>query len=244
MSAYPLVVLLVSLAFCIAVFGQYLQRRRPYQFIWTVSLAMAAVGSLAYIVFLQDGKSEAAFRVYYICGALLTAPLLGCGSILLIARSARAQQRARVVTGIVIALCAVGAVLLMTGPIDAGVLHKLDGGSGSDPSVYKAGPGLVFIAVLNSFGALAVIGVALYSGWQLRKRDISGNLVRANALIAVGTIVISLAGTVARIGVNDSLFWLTMALGWVVLYIGFLLTNTDAHTDARGRIRNDVVRTA
>jgi len=244
MSAYPLVVLLVSLAFCIAVFRQYLQRRRPYQLIWTVSLAMAAIGSLAYIVFLQDGKSEAAFRVYYICGALLTAPLLGCGSILLIARSPLAQRRARIVTGVVIVLCTIGAVLLLTGPLDATLLHRLNGGSGSDPSVYKQGPGVAFIAVLNSFGALAVIGVALYSGWQLRKRDISSNLAAANVLIAAGTIVISLAGTVARVGVNDSLFWLTMAVGWVVLFGGFLLTGTAAQATARGRLRTDLGRTA
>ena len=242
MSAYPLVVLLVSLAFCIAVFRQYLQRRRPYQLIWTASLAMAALGSLAYIVFLQDGMSEAAFRVYYICGALLTAPLLGCGSILLIARSPRAQQRARMVTVSVIALCVIGAVLLLVGPVNASLLHKLNGGSGSDPSIYKQGLGVAFIALLNSFGALAVIGVALYSGWQLRKRDISSNLVSANVLIATGTIIISLAGTVARIGVNDSLFWLTMAVGWVVLYFGFLLTSTGAHAEARGRIRDDMSR--
>jgi hypothetical protein len=226
MSAYPLIVFVVSLAFCLAVARQYLQRRRPYQLIWTISLAAAAIGSLAYLIFLNDGKSELAFRIYYIGGALLTAPLLGLGSILLIARSETAQRRAWWVVAVVGTLCAIGAVLLLVSPVDTKLLHALNGGSGSDPSVYKQGIGVAFIAVLNSFGALAVIGVALYSGWQLQQRHVSSRLVWANVLIAGGTIIISLAGTVARIGVNDGLFWITMAVGWVVLFGGFLLTAT------------------
>lgn len=226
MSVYPLIVFVVSLTFCLAVARQYRQRHRPYQLIWTISLAAAAIGSLAYLVFLNDGKSELAFRLYYIGGALLTAPLLGLGSILLVARGDAARRRAWGVVVVVGALCAIGAVLLLVSPVNVRVLHALNGGSGSDPSVYTQGPAVVFIAVLNSFGALAVVGVALYSGWQLRQRHISSRLVSANALIAGGTIIISLAGTVARIGVNDGLFWITMAVGWVVLFGGFLLTAT------------------
>jgi hypothetical protein len=216
----------VSLAFCIAVLRQYLQRRRPYQLVWTLSLAAAAIGSLAYIVFLDGGKSALAFRIYYIGGALLTAPLLGLGSLLLSARSEPAQRRAQWVAALVAVLCVIGAVLLLVSPLNQRFLHDLNGGSGSDPSVYKTGLWTAFVAVLNTFGALAVIGVALYSGWQMRQRQIASRLVGANVLIAAGTLVIAAAGTVARLGVNDGLFWLTMAVGWVILFCGFLLTFT------------------
>jgi hypothetical protein len=221
---YPWVVFLVSGAFGLAVLRQYLQRRRPYQLAWFASLAAAAGGSLAYIVFLGDGKSEVAFRLYYILGALWTAPLLGLGSLLLAARDEEAQARIRPVVYLVLAACTVGTVVLLVSPIRPQVLHQLNGGPGSDPDVYKPGIWQLFVIVLNTFGAIAVVGVALYSGWQLRQRRGSTRLVSAFALIALGTIVISQAGGMARTGFGAGLFWLTMAVGWVILFGGFLLT--------------------
>jgi hypothetical protein len=222
--AYPLIVFFVSTAFALAVLRQYLLRHRPYQLAWVASLAAAAGGSLAYVVFLAGDKSEIAFRLYYILGALWTAPLLGLGSILLVARSERAQARARITVIAVLIGCAVGAVVLLVSPIYPQVLKALDGGPGSNPDVYKPGIWTLFLIVLNTFGGVAVVGVALLSGWQLWKRGGSARLVAANVLIALGTIVISQAGGMARTGFGVGLFWLTMAIGWVILFSGFLLT--------------------
>jgi hypothetical protein len=221
---YPLIVFFVSLFFGVAVFRQYLSRRRPYQLAWCASLGSAALGSLAYVVFLAADKSELAFRLYYVFGALLTAPLLGLGSLLLIARGDRARERVRIIVYVVVVGSLVGTLLLLINPVNASVLRQLNGGPGTDPDVYKSGPWLVFLIVLNIFGALAVIGVALYSGWNLWRRNGSGRLVGANALIALGTIVISQAGGMARSGFGAGAFWLTMTVGWVVLFGGFLLT--------------------
>ena len=53
---------------------------------WSGALAAYAIaaGTLAWGA--ADGWSEPAFRVYYAAGALLTAPLLGAGSLLLVGR--------------------------------------------------------------------------------------------------------------------------------------------------------------
>jgi hypothetical protein len=236
--AYPLIVFVVSTVFALAVLRQYLLRHRPYQLAWVASLASAAGGSLAYVVFLAGDKPELAFRLYYILGALWTAPLLGLGSVLLVARSERAQARARLTVVAVLIGCAVGAVVLLVSPIyppcpagtpgsvvgHCGVLQALNGGPGSNPDVYKPGIWTLFLIVLNTFGGVAVVGVALLSAWHLWRRGGSARLVGANALIALGTIVISQAGTMARTGFGVGLFWLTMAVGWVILFGGFLLT--------------------
>ncbi|MDB5075633.1 MAG: hypothetical protein JWO42_1812 [Chloroflexi bacterium] len=222
---YPLIVLVVSLAFCLAVTRQYLARRRPYQLAWCLSLAAAAAGSLAYIVFLGDGKSELAFRLYYIFGALLTAPLLGLGSLLLIARSDAAKARVRWAIIAVAAASVVGTVVLLVDPINSTVLHQLNGGPGTKPDVYK--PDVLrtaLVAILNIFGAICVVGVAVYSGWQLYRKNGSQRLVIANVLIALGTYIISQAGGQARTGFGAGAFWLTMTVGWVVLFAGFLCT--------------------
>ncbi len=228
---YPFFVFVVSGVFFLAVARQYIQRRRPHQLAWALSLAAAAAGSLCYVIFLAADKSELAFRLYYVFGALLTAPLLGLGSILIISRDEQALARARWVVYAVSAACLVGTVVLLTNPINSTVLHRLNGGPGTNPDVYNAGLGVVFVVVLNIFGALAVVGVAIYSAWQLYKRHGSRRLVTANVIIALGTYVISQAGGMARTDHGVGLFWLTMAIGWVVLFSGFLLT-FNLHRDA------------
>jgi hypothetical protein len=241
---YPFFVFLVSSVFFLAVARQYVQRRRPHQLAWALSLAAAAAGSLSYVLFLAADKSELAFRLYYIFGALLTAPLLGLGSILIISRGEQAMARARWVVYAVSAACVAGTAALLINPINSTVLHRLNGGPGTNPDVYNAGPGVVFVVVLNIFGALAVVGVAIYSAWQLYKRHGSRRLVTANVIIALGTYVISQAGGMARTDHGVGLFWLTMAIGWVVLFAGFLLTfNLHRDVPVPARSAGAVVQT-
>jgi hypothetical protein len=222
--AYPLIVFMVSAVFCFIVLRQFGERRRPYQLAWAISLGCAAAGSLSYVVFLAADRPEIAFRLYYICGALLTAPMLGLGSLLLASRTPAAQRRTRrVVVGLTVACC-VDGVLLLVSPIHESVLRLLDGGPGTDPPVYAAGPWEPLLVVVNVLGALLVVGVAIYSGWQLYRHAGSRRLLVANALIAAGTYAISQAGGQARTGFGAGAFWLTMALGWIVLFGGFLCT--------------------
>jgi hypothetical protein len=221
---YPLVVFIVSGLFCAIVLHQYMQRHKPYQLAWTVSLASASAGSLAYVIFLVAGRPELAFRLYYILGALLTAPLLGIGSLLLAAHSSQARARVRwviVTVGVASFAC---AVLLLINPIHANLLSQLDGGPGTQPDVYASGPWEPLLIVLNIAGAVSVFGVAVQSGWRLYRRSGTGMMVTANVLIALGTYVISQAGGMARTGFGAGAFWLTMAVGWIVLFGGFLCT--------------------
>src|SRR5438552_2142045 len=73
------------------------------------------------------------------------------------------------------------------------------------------------------FWAIALL-MAIYSAWQVKRRQGSGTLFGANILILAGTLIIALAGTTARLGVKN-IFWLVMALGWTVFFIGVLLTS-------------------
>jgi hypothetical protein len=60
--------------------------RAPQFAAWSASLLAYALASAALAWGAAAGWNEASFRVYYTCGALLTAPLLGVGSLLLIGR--------------------------------------------------------------------------------------------------------------------------------------------------------------
>ncbi len=221
---YPLVVFAVSTVFCATVLQQYVHRRRSYQLAWSLALGSASAGSLAYVVFLLAGRPALAFRLYYIFGALLTAPLLGIGSLLLASRTPEARRRVRRIISLVGLGCMAGAALLLVNPIHAELLRQLDGGPGTNPDVYAEGAWKPVLIVLNIVGAVGVFGVALHSGWQLYRRSGTRRLVVANGLIAFGTYVISQAGGQARTGFGAGAFWLTMAVGWLVLFGGFLCT--------------------
>ena len=101
--------------------ARYRSSGRPELLAWSAGLAAYAVAAAAIAWGEAAGWDGRAFRVYYAAGALLTAPLLGAGSLLLAGRR-RAAPAALVYVGLAglgaagsaIGI-AVGAVLLYAG---------------------------------------------------------------------------------------------------------------------------------
>jgi len=224
--AYPIVVAIISLVFALQVGAQYSRRRRPYQALWTVSLAMSFVASVAYAVTLATNNSPAWFRIYYLFGGLLMPAYMGTGSLYL----AYSKRTGNVALAVVAILSVLGAVLLAMAPIDAQALAALNGGPGT--GVLKPGAWLPVLIVLNTYGLAAVVWVALASGWRAARRTGSGAMASGNLLLALGVIILGAAGTAARLG-SGGYFWLTMALGWLVTYAGFRVIDRSY---ARGRV--------
>jgi len=207
----------VAAAFSAILANQYRTRRRPYQLVWCFSLALGAVAALAFVVFLAADRNLLAFRLYYACGALLMAAYLGLGSVYL-----HAPRRVAGATALsVMALSVVGLILLFTTPVPAAPLHASNVEAGTR---LVSGAVVAFIAILNAFGAIAVIGGALYSAWRLIRGQGPPRLLVANVLIAGGTILASLAGTLARVTSSGAAFWGLLAAGFIVLFAGFLFT--------------------
>jgi hypothetical protein len=196
---------------------QYLRRHRTYQFFWAIALFMAFFATLAYVaMILVHPTSDLGvlfFRIYYILGGALIAAWLGLGSIALVT-SARFTRICLVV------LCVLSALAVL--------LSQIAGTPGTGILQPAVGPWLITIIILNTLGAVAVAGVAIYSAWQVKRRQGSGTLFGANMLIMAGALIIALAGTTARLGVKN-VFWLVMALGWIVFFIGVLLASRARH---------------
>ncbi len=228
MVFYPLIVAVISLAFGGTVLAQWTRRRRPQQLVWGVALLMAAAASFAFVGFLSDG-SELLFRLYYVFGGLLMAAYLGMGSLYI----ALDKRVADLVLAALVIVSALGVALILVAPINAATLHAVQHTSGAGSNVLKPGLWLLPLILLNIFGAAAVIGVALYSAFKVLRRQAPGRFAAANVTIAAGTIIISAAGSAARLG-SPNLFWATMAVGWVVIFAGFLLTTSVAVVGARG----------
>ena len=180
--------------------GKHRATRRPELLAWGWSLAAYAVAAAAIAWGEAHGWDARTFRVYYATGALLTAPLLGAGSLLLAGRR-RAAPVALVYAGL-----AVGASLAM--PVHgAFAAHGIP--AAQDHLAFL--PGRLLAILANSLGTLAVVAVALRS---LRRRPLG------NALIVLGVAAAAAGSGLAGLGAAGSA--LGIALGAALLYAGFV----------------------
>jgi hypothetical protein len=191
---------LIALRLAGGLAGRWRASRRPELALWATSLCAYALAAGALAWGAAHGWDEPAFRVYYLFGGLLTAPLLGAGSLLLVGRR-WALPLALVYLGL-----AVGIAISMP-------LHGHVGGT----SVPAAQDHLAFFParlvaiVANSLGALAVVAVALAT---LRRRPL------ANVLIVTGVAVAAAGSALGGLGVAGAA--ITIAVAAVLLYAGFV----------------------
>jgi hypothetical protein len=231
---------LVAVAFACSTLDRWLRRRRPHELVFSVSLALFALGAGAFWWAEADGWSLGTFRVFYLAGAILNVPWLALGTVFLLAseRVGRGLQR----------------VLVFASGLATGVLlvapSKRPVAGGEMPSgreVFGAVP-RVMAAVGSGVGATVVIVGALWSVWRLlRDRSPSwagtrhvahaGGLAIGNVLIAVGTLVLSGSGSLAGSLGHDRAFAVTLLIGIAVLFAGFLVASSASRRATAGAPR-------
>jgi hypothetical protein len=191
---------LVSLRLAAGLARRWRERRAPELAAWGASLFAYALAAGALAWGTAGGWNGASFRVYYICGALLTAPLLGTGSLLLVGRRWAAPV-ALLYVGFAVG---VGIAVELTSPVRGTSIPEAQ-----DHLAFL--PARLLAILANSLGTLAVVAVALLT---LRRRPIG------NAFVLAGVASAAPGSAVAGLGVAEtSLF---VALGAVLLYVGFL----------------------
>lgn len=179
---------------------RYRRTRRPELFAWSAGLAAYAVAAAAIAWGEAAGWDERAFRVYYAAGALLTAPLLGAGSLLLAGRR-RAAPVALVYAGF-----AVGIALVVP-------VHGTFAAHGIPLAQHHLDfvPARLLAIVANILGTLTVVAVALRS---FRRRPLGNGLIIAGiAAAAAGSALAGLGAAGSAIGI---------AVGALLLYAGFV----------------------
>jgi hypothetical protein len=191
---------LVSLRLSAELVRRYRRLRSPELLAWAAALAAYAVAAGALAWGAAAGWSDPVFRVYYLGGALLTAPLLGAGSLLL------AGRRAALPAALVYSGLALGVALAM--PLES-ELQGTDVPEAQD--VLALWPARVLAIVGNSLGTLAVVVVAALS---IRRRPLG------NALILAGVGVAALGSGLAGLGVGALAPFLAAAA--LLLYAGFV----------------------
>ncbi|MDO8391464.1 MAG: hypothetical protein Q7V57_13365 [Actinomycetota bacterium] len=220
---------LVALAFSLSTLDRWLRRRRPHELVWTVALALFSLGSFALWWAEADGWSLGAFRLFYLAGAVLNVPWLALGTVYLLGGP---QLGDKVRTWLVL-LSGFAAGVVLFAPTRAPVAGgELPTGS----NVFGVGP-RVLAAVGSGVAAVVIIAGALWSAWRVWRGRVPSlgapriiaaprQLALGNVLIAVGTLVLSASGTLAgRLG-KDRAFAITLLVGIVVLFAGFLVAST------------------
>jgi hypothetical protein len=176
-------------------------RRAPELAFWAAGLAAYAIAAGALAWGAAAGWDGRAFRVYYLFGALLTAPLLGAGSLL------RSGWRAAAPVALVFAGLATGIGL-------AEPLRQPVGGTEIPAAQDHLDlvPARVVAIAANSAGTLALVGVAVAT---FRRRPL-GNL-----LLLAGVAVAAAGSAVAGLGEAATSAFIAVAA--VLLYGGFVL---------------------
>jgi hypothetical protein len=179
---------------------RYRVRQAPELAAWAASLACYALASGALAWGAAAGWDDRAFRVYYLFGGLLTAPLLGTGSLLLVGR------RWAIPVALVYVGLAVGIAISV--PLELPVTG--DGIPAAQDHLAFVPARLVAI-IGNTVGTVAVAAVAIGT---FRHRPFG------NALILSGLAVAAAGSGLAGLGYAATAAFIALAA--VLLYLGFV----------------------
>jgi hypothetical protein len=186
--------------------ARWRERRAPELAAWAFALLAYALACAALAWGAAAGWDARLFRVYYFFGGLLSAPLLGIGSLLLV------RRHWAVTVGHVYTWTAVGVAIAMP------VTHKIDGhGIPAAQDHIDFFPARLLALIGNSLGTLAVVSVALLT---IRRRPLG------NTLIVLGVAIAATGSALVGLGAGGTAAFL--AIGAVLLYAGFVVPRSVA----------------
>jgi len=209
----PLISAVVGAAFAVVVARQYSARRKSYQAVWALALAMFGVAAAFEAVGQLAGWSDSTYKGYYLFGGLLNVGWLGIGSLLIL--TTPRVGRVAVIVMAVISLISVVAVLA----------------SHTNPMLLKAQvpargaidvPGVLPL-ITNLGGSLLLVGGAAWSAWKSARAGAPRNRVLGLAVLAAGAFIVAGGHSYAQTKGVYVAQPLSEALGIVAMFAGYLV---------------------
>jgi len=207
----------VAVAFAASLLERWVVRRRPHELAWTIALVLFACGALSLWAGAALGWHGWTFRLFYLFGAVVNVPFLALGTIELLFPRHAPTIRA----GVALA-CAFAAGIVLVAPFTAPV-HGTTLPQGS--AVFGAPP-RILAAVFSGGGATVVFVGAAWSAVRLVRGRGPRRLAAGNALIALGTVILSTSGVLNSALGQMRAFSVTLALGVTVLFAGFVVASS------------------
>lgn len=230
---------LVATAFALVTADRWHRRRLTHHGAWTVAMSLFAVGAFSLWWATSTGWSSGVFRIFFLTGAVLNVSWLALGSIALLAGSRVAQR-----IGHVLAMLSAFAVgVMMVAPTTTAIvgddLPRARDHFGALPRVMAAlGSGVpaivIFVGTIWSVARLLTHRSPTLTGSTNSPIASAGRLVASNLVIALGVVVLSASGSLAGRFGEERAFTITLSLGAVLLFVGFMLPTA--------RVRNGSMR--
>jgi hypothetical protein len=230
MWLFPLVAAAVAFVFAALLVRQYAERRRPYQLLWAISLAMYGAASLAAVLGVLHGWSPFDYRVYWSLGAVLNVPFLAAGELELLVRN-RAVQVA--IDLVLVFLVAYAVTVLRNASLDtASAAKALAERLPSGKDVFGNGTPAHRLPQLISIPSYVILlAGALWSAWKMRASPELKDRFVGTLLIVLGASVVAGGATFAAYG-NLPGFCITLVVGIVAMFVGFLRASRPMHPAA------------
>jgi hypothetical protein len=209
--------------FDVMLLRQYLQRRKAHQLAWTIGFFMWTVATFMELATVLHGSWTPMLYRFYIVLTVSLVPVLGYGTLRLISRKSYWGW----------GYLAINAVLVgwFTFAVFTAGLDPLELAKGAVASYAALGPKGHYPRILSAFVSIPASIVLLYgpivSIFRFIKKSEYAYRVWANVLIAMATLVIAAAGSMAAT-IGTSLFYLAEFLAAGLFMAGFLLAGTLA----------------
>ncbi len=231
MHIFSFLATIVSFIFAAAVFKRWSYKKPKHLLLWGIGLVLYGLGTLSEVV-LSYTFSPFWLKLWYLCGAMLTAAWLGQGTVYLLVRRRRLADLLMVFLALA-SLLSLG--LMIAAPLTpaAGLFDIARPVSEQYKEILvRSGLVTLLTILLNIYGTLALVGGAIYSAYLFWRKKVLANRMTGNLLIAAGALLPAMAGSLVKAGLLDFLY-LSEFVGVVLMYAGFLLATAEKPVAAR-----------
>lgn len=211
----------VAFIFTISVLERYRRKGGMHLLLWGIGLFLFGLGTLTEVIMLFN-YSDLVLKLWYLSGAMLTAAWLGQGTVHLLVRKPGIAKTLTVILAIV---SIVAAILIFAAPVNSSASAAYDlrqPASAQYEHILVRSGLIVFLTILlNTYGAVTLVGGAIYSAFIFWRKRVLKDRMIGNILIAAGALMPTLGGTFIRVGLPDWLY-LSEFLGIILMYAGFI----------------------
>lgn len=220
MHYLPILSTIITFLFAAAVFNRFRVRHGSHLLLWSIGLVLYGIGTLTEVVMLFTFNAFA-LKLWYLCGAMLTAAWLGQGTINLLVRRRGIAPTLNIILTIVSVLALVLILLAPITPAAANYNPAQPLSTQYQDILTRSGIVVLLTILLNTYGTFTLVGGAIYSAFIFWRKKVLFNRMIGNILIAIGAILPAIGGTFIKIGLPDFLY-LSEFLGVILMYFGFL----------------------
>jgi hypothetical protein len=220
MHYIPILSTIITFFFAVAVFNRFRSRHGAHLLLWSIGLVLYGIGTLTEVIMLFTFNAIA-LKLWYLCGAMLTAAWLGQGTINLLVRRRGIAPTLNIIL-IIVSVLTVALVLMAPITSAAATYNPAQPLSAQYKDILtRSGIVVLLTILLNTYGTFTLVGGAIYSAYIFWRKKVLFNRMVGNILIAAGAILPAIGGSFIKMGLPDFLY-LSEFLGAILMYIGFL----------------------